>query len=399
MSGIEGGRQSLVELLSTAIGKIHFRSWTIGSRAQSVSSETGAKFMKLLALSRYGRLGASSRLRTYQYIPWFEKSGIELQLKPLLGDEYVRSLYRNKRAVAPILMGYLARVRSLLASRQFDAVYLEQEALPWLPAVLELGLLPRDVRLIIDIDDAVFHNYDLHSNSAVRALLGQKLDRLMARADVVTAGNSYLADRAIKAGCRRVEAVPTVIDLERYVLRPQSANTADEVVIGWIGSPATAKYLGTVSEVLDELRGEHEIRCVAIGARSDQLVGTPFESQNWHEDTEVSSLRSLDIGIMPLPDSPWERGKCGYKLIQYMACGLPVIASPVGANNKIVCHGESGFLAPDRASWTNYLKQLILDSSMRTQMGAVGRQRVEREYCLQVYGPKLTRLLFDVITN
>ena len=355
--------------------------------------------MRLLGLTRYGRLGASSRLRMFQYIPWFENGGIELQIEPLLDDEYVQSIYLNERAPASILKGYFERVRFLLSSRHFDAVYLEKEALPWIPAVFEIGLLPSHTRLIIDIDDAVFHNYDLHSNSAVRALLGYKLDRLMSRANLVSAGNSYLADRAIEAGSRRVEIIPTVVDLERYFLSPRSGNVTDEVVIGWIGSPATAKYLQVVSEVLNRLRGEHNIRCVAIGARSDQLIGTPFEPVVWREDTELTSLHSLDIGIMPLPDSPWERGKCGYKLIQYMACGLPIVASPVGANNNIVCHGKSGFLAADKADWAHYLRRLIENPSLRSQLGIAGRKRVEQEFCLQVQGPRLTQLLVDVVNS
>ena len=355
--------------------------------------------MKLLALPRYGRLGASSRLRIYQYFPWFRQQGIEVQCRPLLDDHYVQSLYAKKRAPFSVLSGYLGRVSSLLASRQFDALYLEKEALPWLPGVLELAFLPRDLRLVVDYDDAVFHNYDQHSNPVVRALLGQKLNRLMTRADLVTVGNNYLADRAMSAGSRRVERVPTVIDLDRYPLRARSEVTTGEVVVGWIGSPSTAKYLGAVSGVLDRLRRCYRIHCVAIGAREDQLAGTPFVPVPWHEDTEVSSLCGLDIGIMPLPDTPWERGKCGYKLIQYMACGLPVVASPVGVNRDIVRHGESGFLAGNEADWTNSLEKLIVDASLRASMGAAGRERVEGEFCLQVQGPRLAQMLHDLGTN
>lgn len=355
--------------------------------------------MKLLCLPRYGRLGASSRLRIYQYFPWFRQRGIEVQCQPLLNDHYIQSLYTNKSAPISVLLGYLGRMRLLLASRQVDVLYVEKEILPWLPGMLELGLLPRNVRLAVDYDDAVFHNYDQHSSSIVRALFGKKLDQFMARADIVTVGNSYLGDRAISVGSRQIEYVPTVIDLDRYPLRVRHPSTTNEVIVGWIGSPFTAKYLKIVSRVLEKLRQSYRIRCVAIGVQEDQLVGTPFIQMPWHEDTEVSSLNGLDIGIMPLPNAPWERGKCGYKLIQYMACGLPVVASPVGVNREIVRHGESGFLADSDADWANSLEQLVSDASLRARMGAAGRERVEREFCLQVQGPRLAQMLYDLGTN
>jgi glycosyltransferase involved in cell wall biosynthesis len=352
--------------------------------------------VKLLVLPRYGKLGASSRLRSYQYFPWFERSGITVQCRPLFDDYYVQSLYANKHAPISVLSGYLGRIVALLRSNRFDALYLEKEMLPWLPGVLEIGLLSRNTCLVVDYDDAVFHNYDRHQNSVVRSLLGKKLDRLMARADLVTVGNNYLGDRAISAGSRRVEWVPTVIDLDRYPIRVRSETASDEVVVGWIGSPSTAKYLKTVSGVLEELRRIYRIRCIAIGAREDQLAGTPFVPMLWHENTEVSSLHGLDIGIMPLPDGPWERGKCGYKLIQYMACGLPVVASPVGVNRDIIRHDENGFLASNEVDWTASLRRLITDASLRARMGAAGRERVEREFCLQVQAPRLAQMLRSI---
>lgn len=352
--------------------------------------------MRVLVLCKYGRLGASSRLRSLQYLPWLEQVGMTCVVSPLLSDYQVEHLYTAGRyPLASLFRSYTRRVRSLLSRRQFDVVWIEKEALPWLPAWFERQLL-RDVPYVLDYDDAIFHNYDQHSSWAVRKLLGCKLDRLMARADLVTVGNDYLADRAVRAGSRRVEIVPTVIDLERYPLRVRTEASTGEVVVGWIGSPATAKYLEMVSEVLNRLCLRHRMRCVAIGAREDQLVGTPFRPAPWHEDTEVSSLCGLDIGIMPLPDAPWERGKCGYKLIQYMGCSLPVVASPVGVNRQIVRNGENGFLADSEVQWEECLERLIVDASLRARMGAAGRERVEQEFCLQVQGPRLARMLREL---
>ncbi len=352
--------------------------------------------MKLLALPRYGRLGASSRLRIYQYLPWLRQAGIDVHVQALLDDRYVRALYARRRAPLAVSSGYFGRVSRLLGARRFDAVLLEKEALPWLPAAIELRLLPKHVPLVIDYDDAVFHQYDQHPRSLVRHLLGDKLDRLMQRASLVTVGSGYLGERAIAAGCQRVERVPTVIDLERYPKVPCTGNAGAEIVIGWSGSPSTASYLQQVSEPLARLCQRHRVRCVAIGARPDQLQGTPFTAVEWREDTEVASLNGLDIGIMPLPDAPWERGKCGYKLIQYMACSLPVVASPVGVNVEIVHPGQNGFLADTPDEWMSHLEQLIMDADLRARMGAVGRKNVEAYYCVQVQGPRLSKMLLGL---
>jgi glycosyltransferase involved in cell wall biosynthesis len=352
--------------------------------------------VRLLVLPRYGRLGASSRLRSYQYLPWFQRAGIDAHVHSLLDDHYVRALYARQHAPIAVLKGYLERITWLLRSRHFDAVFIEKEALPWVPATIDLGMLPRHIPLVVDYDDAVFHRYDRHSRSLVRGLLGDKLDRVMRRANLVTVGNGYLGQRALAAGCRRVERVPTVIDLDRYPSSQRARTKGSEIVIGWIGSPSTAHYLQQVSEPLTQLCQRHRLRCVAIGARPDQLLGTPFTAVDWREETEVESLRTLDIGIMPLPDAPWERGKCGYKLIQYMACGLPVVASPVGVNADIVRHGQNGLLAENPEAWVNCLEWLITDADLRARMGALGRQSVETEYCLQVQGPRLARMLLEL---
>lgn len=347
--------------------------------------------MKVLVLARYGDLGASSRLRTTQYLPYFAAAGIDVARHSLLDDEYVSELYAGRLSVRATIRGYFERLRWLRRTHEFDAVFVEKESLPWLPAAIELDYF-RNVPLWLDYDDAIFHRYDQHSSFVVRRILGEKIDALMRRADLVTVGNGYLGERAARAGSAWVERIPTVVDLERYPREPR-VRKPGPIVIGWIGSPSTAGYLKIVGPVLEELRRRHAIRCVAIGARLDQVAGMPFECVAWHEDTEFESLRQLDIGIMPLPDTPWERGKCGYKLIQYMACGLPVVASPVGVNVEIVRDGENGFLASTEQQWLQSLEQLVVDGARRETLGRVGRQRVDEEYCVQVQAPRMIQLL------
>jgi glycosyltransferase involved in cell wall biosynthesis len=268
--------------------------------------------------------------------------------------------------------------------------------LPWLPAFVEEALLPARMPLVLDYDDAVFHRYDLHRSRLVRAVLGAKLDRLMARADLVVAGNDYLAARARQAGAQRIEIVPTVVDLDRYPPQPQ-ARPDGPVTIGWIGSPGTARYLDAVKPVLRDLAGAMPLRAIAIGARPDQLEGSVFEPVRWSEEGEVEALRSIDIGIMPLEDTPWERGKCGYKLIQYMALGIPVVASAIGVNGRIVRHGANGYLAGGATDWKHALAELGGNPTLRGAFGAAGRSDVEKEYALSVQAPRLAGMIRSVV--
>ena len=343
-------------------------------------------------LPRYGSLGASSRLRLVQYVPFLANAGVEVDSVPLLGDQYLREKYAGNLPVRHIISAYFSRLRRLLKSPAYDVLWVEKELWPWLPAFTELAFLPSSARLIVDYDDAIFHSYDHHRQMAVRSLLGKKIDVVMRRADLVLAGSDYLADHARYAGSKWVEWLPTVVDLERYPLTTTKPSNR-HVVIGWIGSPSTAKYLQIVAPALAELAARYDIRSVAIGARLDQVQGTPFEALPWTEQSEYSSLRSLDIGIMPLPDEPWERGKCAYKLVQYMACSLPVVASPVGANSQLVEHGSNGYLASTTADWVRSLECLIQSADLRTQLGSAGRQKVEGTYSIQAQLPRLTRML------
>lgn len=349
--------------------------------------------MKITVLSRYGRLGASSRLRVMQYLPCLQENGMVVTQHSLLDDRYLGALYEGRRAYRAVLNGYFGRILAVLKSRSSDLVWLEKEAFPWVPSLVEFGLLPRNTPLVIDIDDAVFHRYDLNGNLFVRSILGRKLDYLMRRARLVMAGSAYLVERARAAGCDWVEHVPTVVDLVRYPGLPKSSVSRNETVIGWIGSPSTAHYLHLVSPVLSALAHRYPIRCVAVGARVDQVKETPFQAVPWSERTEAEILQEMDIGIMPLPDGPWERGKCGYKLIQYMASRTPIIASGVGENRDIVKNGVNGFLAGTYEEWRSRIEELVRDADLRERMGNQGRRIVEREYCLNVLAPRVCALL------
>jgi len=273
-------------------------------------------------------------------------------------------------------------------------LWIEYELLPWLPAWAEGLLGGFGLPYLVDYDDAVFHRYDLHRSGLVRTILGKKIDAIMRKATLVTVGNDYLADRAHRAGAKRVEHLPTVVDLKRYHTAPGTGNSV--YTIGWIGSPTTAPYLRLVRPALAEVCGKHGGRLVVVGGPPEMaLDGVLTIGRPWSEETEVAEVQRFDVGILPLPDEPWERGKCGYKLIQYMACGRPVVASPVGVNRQIVEQGTNGFLASTISEWIKALGALR-DSPLRERMGRAGRAKVERNFSVQVTAPRLAALLLSL---
>lgn len=354
--------------------------------------------MKVLLLSRYSRLGASSRVRSYQYIPYLKAHGIDVTVSSLLGDNYLHSLYSGRVNHPSARIGpYLRRSVELLKSQRFDLLWIEKELFPWMPPWGEMLLARLSIPYIVDYDDAIFHRYDMHQWRIVRKILGNKIDKVMHRAALVIAGNRYLADRARRAGARRIECLPTVVNLERYRAKPHRKKPV--VNFGWIGSPTTAKYLYLVRHAFTKVCSDINVRLVLVGSGQVQLDGVPTEIRTWSEETEVENIQDFDVGIMPMPDDPWTRGKCGYKLIQYMACGRPVVASPVGVNQQIVEDGVNGFLAITVSDWVRALKTLGNDYELRDHMGKAARAKVESQYSLQVTAPRLADLLRNLVSE
>lgn len=347
--------------------------------------------MKVLLLSRYGRLGASSRVRSLQYLPYLESKGWQVDVSPLFSNTYLHALYNNQSRGGHVAAGYWRRIQALVQAKKYDLLWIEKEIFPFMPALAERLLVNARLPYVVDYDDALFHRYDEHPNWFVRTFLGNKIDAVMRHAALVIAGNEYLAERARSAGARSVAIVPTVVDLKRYNIARREGGHS--LVVGWIGSPATSRYLTVVASAFESLTRDCEVRFVAVGANEEAVQNLSVEVWPWSEETEVKSIQAFDIGIMPLVDSPWERGKCGYKLIQYMACGIPVVASPVGVNRQIVEYGVNGFLAKDSQDWEQALRRLLDDSDLRRRMGIKGRERVEDWYSLQVQAPRLEELI------
>jgi len=357
-----------------------------------MNSSRSVPDLRVAAFTKYDREAASTRQRVLQYLPHLDRAGIKVDVYPLLDDAYVRSLASGEAPSRPaVAAAYARRLRHLLRGETADLLWVYAELFPWLPARFERLAFRAGKPLLYDYDDAFFHAYDDHPNRAVRRLLGGKLAPLMRGAAAVCAGNPYLADYAARHN-QATHVLPTVVDTDRYC--PAGNRGERPLTIGWIGSPSTWHYVKPLLPLLADLARERRVRFLAVGAgaaaAADGFDGMALEP--WSEAGEIASVQAMDIGIMPLPDAPWARGKCGYKLIQYMACGLPVVASPVGVNTQIVADGP-GFLASDLEQWRRALDRLIDDSELRRRMGEAGRARAVEDYSLKAHAPRLVEIM------
>jgi glycosyltransferase involved in cell wall biosynthesis len=348
--------------------------------------------IKLLGLALYGPKAASTRYRLGQYVPGLAQHGIDLQIRHLLDDDYLRRRFSGSPiSWTNLLKAGWNRLGDLRNQEGFDAAILHCELLPLMPGWVERSLLPRSY--IYDFDDAFYLKYRSGKLGVMRPFLGDKFDTVIAGAAAVTAGNTTLATYARRLNSS-THLLPTVVDTVRYVPTPRPSN--DIFTVGWIGSPSTAPYLSELIGPLSTIGKESPVRLVVIGGKAPSIPNVSVVEVDWHEQTEVELINSFDVGVMPLPDDDWARGKCAFKLIQYMACAVPVIASRVGANIDVV-QSDCGFLATDERDWVRALRLLRDQPPTRQQMGAAGRKKVEQEYSLQVTGPKLAGLIKSVV--
>lgn len=353
--------------------------------------------MKISAFARYGAQAASTRQRLLQFVPGLRDAGIEVEWTGLLDDDYVRALGTGEKYPRGRIAGsYARRLWSLLSEAPGDLTWVYVDLFPYIPAWLESLLLSRRGPVVFDMDDAFFLQYDDHRRSLVRTMLGGKLGRLLSRADAVTCGNPYLRDYAARF-CERAIVVPTVVDTSQYT--PRSEDAGPPLIIGWIGSSSTWPNVRPLLPLLRQLcrNGDVRFRVIGAGAGAEADKFDGLDLVDWSEATEVAEVQRMDIGIMPLFDHPFQRGKSGYKLIQYMACGLPIVASPVGVNCDLVREGTNGFLAVDAEQWGASLGRLIADRELRQRFGAAGRILAEESYSLSSQLPRLSALFGSVV--
>lgn len=352
------------------------------------------KNINVALFSRYDCLGASSRLRFFQYIPDLKKNNIEVSIFSLFDDVYLESLYSN-RPISKfyILKRYLLRVIQLTNVFSYDVIWIEKELFPYLPAWFEKIISIFGIKYVVDYDDAIFHNYDLSKNKFVHRFLFNKIDVVMKYSHCVTAGNSYLVGKAISAGAAKVYKIPTVVEHTRY----SSGNCQSEkLIIGWVGSPSTQKYIIEIKDILIECCKKNGACLILVGAQP-QLIeyfpNTDIKIVPWSEDSESELISSFSVGIMPLSDGPWEKGKCGYKLIQYMAAGKPVVASNVGVNEEIIEKSTAGYAVCNAHDWLNALNNILSSNQLRTELGEAARKSVVNHYSVMSQLPIITKIL------
>ena len=347
--------------------------------------------MRILALPRYSTNGPSSRVRLYNYLPYLKQAVFDVEMAPCFDPGYIENLFTGrKKNFTAIIKSYFRRICLLLKSKKYQILWLQYELLPWVPFWVEKLYFSGCNMLVIDYDDAVFDRYRNHPSAIIRWFLGKKIARLMALASVVVVGNQYLADYAQECGARNIVIIPSVIELEKYLPRQWKIHNQKPLQIGWIGSPSTVNYLLLIKDAIIASIAEN-CEWIIIGADIPNLLQVPgVTSRAWSIENEAELLQSLDVGVMPLVDDTFEKGKCGYKLIQYMACGLPVVASPVGVNIKIVKHGTNGFLAASRDEWEKAFKALQ-DIQLRARMGREGRKLIEDIYNYSVQSKVLIK--------
>ncbi len=344
-------------------------------------------------------MGASSRLRTYQFSSMWEAEGYEVTIAPFFNECYLKKVYAHHQvSKRNVLHCYWTRFLLLFTLRRYDLIWIEKELFPYLPSYAEWLISKLGKGYVVDFDDAVFHNYDNHKARLIRSWMGDKIDQVMRNANLVWVGNLYLQERAEKAGALDIRYLPTVITGSRYVKNKIHFPQPEMITIGWIGSPTTVKYLRGIVPMLEQLNKRFPIELLVVNGPKGVEFSGKMRQIVWTEENEVEAILQMDIGIMPLPDDKWERGKCAYKLIQYMACGLPVVASPVGMNNQVVIHGENGYLANTDEEWIDALSDLIQHPEKRKAMGDRGRTLVHADFTIENNFPKMVSLISDQAT-
>ncbi len=340
--------------------------------------------MRALFLTKYGLLAATSRYRAFQYFDALAYKGWDVTLDPLFSDGYIERLYDTGRRSAVDVGGSLFR-RALhlrrLKTARYDVIYVQYECLPRLPFALESAFF-RSHRVVVDYDDAVHELY------RARPLLHTKISSVMRAATEVIVGNQNLRAYAEQFN-RSVSLIPTVIDTTRYSPRASYRRQEERFIIGWVGTPVTAKFLEMLGGVFQSLDRQFPltVRCLGV-PRGWSIPGVNVEAIPWSEEAERRYIPTFDVGVMPLPNDAFTRGKCGFKLIQYMGCGVPAIGSVVGANCEIIRHGENGMAAANSEQFRCGIEALYLDATLRERLGRAGRRTAEGSYSLSVWAPR-----------
>lgn len=321
----------------------------------------------------------SARFRVRQYIPALRREGIEVEEFASAFGQYPPRV----RWARPLwaLATLAERLPAVVMSHRYDAVLLQREIMSSFVTLEPLTTHPR----ILDVDDAIF----LQRGGGFARKLAELSDR-------VICGNNYLAEWFGRWNIN-VDVIPTAVDTERYFPNAEIKPSGQPLIIGWIGTSGNYKYLYGIEGALTKVLHAHpNARLKVVGDKLPAFRHLPLGQVDfvpWSEAVEVQAIQSMDIGIMPLEDSPWARGKCSFKMLQYMATGLPVVVSPVGMNAEVLTLGELGIAATTEKQWIDGLIALLENRMLRARFGAEGRRVVESSFSIRVVAPRLARSL------
>ncbi len=340
------------------------------------------------------------RFRFEQYLGFLEANGYACELSYLVGEEEDRFLYKPGnyfKKARFVRKCHAIRNRDVARMNDFDIIFIFRGALLTRSYQFERRFRQSRARLVYDFDDAIWLQNVSEANRRWRFLKDPgKTAKIIALSDLVFAGNAYLADYARKEN-PNVVIVPTTIDTEEYL--PKAYAESDPVVIGWSGSITTIQHFRYAVPALKALKEKYgdriAIKVVGDGDFRDPELG--ITGLPWRKATELSDLSSMDIGIMPLPDDEWARGKCGLKGLQYMGLGIPTVMSPVGVNSEIITDGKDGFLAGDTDEWVQKVGRLVEDADLRRSMGTAARRTVEERYSVHAWRDRYLELFNNLL--
>jgi glycosyltransferase involved in cell wall biosynthesis len=341
----------------------------------------------------------SQRFRIEQWLPHLEAQGISVDVLPFADARLMELLHKPGRRAAKAFANatrFARRCAEAIRTRRYDAVVIHRAACIAGPALLERLVALFGTPLIYDFDDAIFK---LHTTEANRRFGWLKFPGKTATicriSDHVVVGNAWLADYAGQFN-DHVTIIPTSIDTEHY--RPVKKNGSNgRVIVGWTGSSTSQTHLEMFAPLLRELTARRDVELRVISNREPVLPGIDYVWRPWSAESEVTELSRFDVGMMPMPDDEWARGKCALKALQYMAMGVPTVCSAVGANREVIQHGENGLLASTPEDWMTNLELLINDSRLRERLGMMGRRTVEEKYSMQRCADLFARVVREAV--
>lgn len=325
------------------------------------------------------------RYRHEQYIQHLEAAGFECEFSPMLSEKDDRIFYAPGHYFQKVIIGLkclFRRLKDVRKAKHYEFTYIYRDAF-FFGTFIEGRIKKSGTKIIYDFDDAIWLE-DLNPNQGIFNKLKTpgKVSKLIELSHRTIVGNEYLASYA-RLFNQNISIIPSTVDFDKYVSL-QSPNS-DSICIGWTGSFSTLKHFESVIEALEGIHQQFKEKVIfkVIGVPEYQTDKIPIQSIPWSSESEVEDLAELDIGIMPLPDNEWTRGKCAMKGLQYMALGIPTIMSPVGINKEIIHEGENGMLAESTDEWVEKLSLLIEDSALREKLGKSGKQTVFENFSVQ----------------